>query len=51
MPVTTTKQTLSINQVIGEKNDTIIAEEDFVVPDIKPDILNIIQTSGTVCVY
>lgn len=26
-------------------------EEDFVVPDIKPDILNTIRTSGTVCIY
>ena len=51
MDVTTTKQTLSINQVIAQKTDTIIVEEDFVVPDIKPDILNTIATSGTVCIY
>ena len=51
MVVTTTKQTLSINQVIGQKTDAIIVEEDFVVPDIKPDILSTISTSGTVCIY
>ena len=51
MVVTTTKQTLSINQVIGRKTDTIIVEEDIVVPDIKPDILSTISTSGTVCIY
>ena len=28
-----------------------MVEEDFVVPDIKPDILNTIRTNGTVCVY
>lgn len=28
-----------------------MCEEDFVVPDIKPDILNTIRTSGTVCIY
>jgi len=26
-------------------------EEDFVVPDVKPDILNTIRTNGTVCIY
>ena len=51
MVVTTTKQTLSINQVIAKKTDAIIVEEDFVVPDIKPDILSTIATSGTVCIY
>lgn len=28
-----------------------MVEEDFVVPDIKPDILNTIRTNGTVCIY
>ena len=28
-----------------------MCEEDFVVPDIKPDILNTIRTNGTVCIY
>lgn len=51
MQVTTSKETLCINQVIGQKIDTAILEEDFVVPDIKPDILNTIRTNGTVCIY
>lgn len=51
MQVTTSKQTLCINQVIGQKTDTAMVEEDFVVPDIKPDILNTIRTNGTVCIY
>lgn len=51
MQVTTSKETLWINQVIGQKIDTVMCEEDFVVPDIKPDILNTIRTSGTVCIY
>lgn len=45
------KETLCINQIIGQKNHSAIIEEDFVVPDIKPDILNSINTNGTVCVY
>lgn len=51
MSVDTSKETLCINQIIGQKIDTIMVEEDFVVPDIKPDILNAISTSGTVCIY
>ena len=51
MSVEATKETLCINQIIGKKVDTAIIEEDFVVPDIKPDILNAINTSGVVCIY
>lgn len=51
MAVATSKETLCINQVIGQKTDTAMVEEDFVVPDIKPDILNTIRTNGNVCIY
>ena len=51
MVVDCKNETLCINQIVGHKSDTIIIEEDFVVPDIKPDILNSINTSGTVCIY
>ena len=51
MSAETMKQTLCINKIIGQKTDNAIFEEDFVVPDVKPDILNVINTSGTVCVY
>ena len=51
MSVEATKETLCINQIIGKKVDTAIIEEDFVVPDIKPDILNAINTNGIVCIY
>ena len=51
MAVATSKETICINQVIGQKTDTAMVEEDFVVPDIKPDILNTIRTNGNVCIY
>lgn len=51
MSVETEKETLCINQIIGQRTDTLIIEDDCVVPDIKPDILNSIDTSGTVCIY
>lgn len=51
MQVTASKETLCVNQIIGQKTDTAMVEEDFVVPDIKPDILNTIRTNGTICIY
>lgn len=51
MVVEANKETLCINQIIGQKTDTAIIEEDFVVPDIKPDIINEVSTNGTVCIY
>lgn len=51
MSVQTAKETLCINQIIGQKIDTVMVDEDFIVPDIKPDILNTINTNGTVCIY
>ena len=51
MQIMTSKENLYINKVIGEKTDTVIVEEDFVVPDVKPDILSSIHTNGTVCIY
>ena len=51
MLVDSKNETLCINQIVGHKSDTIILEEDFVVPDIKPDILNSINTNGIVCIY
>lgn len=51
MPVQTEKEMLCINQIIGQKAQTIMVDTDCVVPDIKPDILNTISTNGTVCIY
>lgn len=51
MEVEANKETLCINQIIGQKIDSAIIEEDFVVPDIKPDIINEVSTNGTVCIY
>lgn len=45
------KQKISINQIITEKKEMIEIETNEIVPDIKPDVLNIIDTDGTVCIY
>lgn len=45
------KNKLSINQIAAQKLDTAICEGDCIVPDIKPDILNVITSSGVVNIY
>ncbi len=51
MLVETSKENLSINKLIATKKEIITVEGDMIVPDSKPDILNTICTSGTVCIY
>jgi len=51
MVVETKKESLCINQIIAKKSQDVTIEGDVIIPDIKPDILNAINTNGTVCVY
>lgn len=51
MLLETNKEKVCMNQVIGQKREIFTIEEDIIVNDIKPDILNTMNTSGTVCVY
>ncbi len=51
MQIDTTKETLCINKIVGKKSEIIMVERDIIVPDIKPDLLNIINTTGNVCIY
>ncbi len=45
------KEKISVNKIVDRKKELITIKGDIIVPDSKPDILNIICTSGTVCVY
>lgn len=51
MEINTTKETLNVNKVICEKKEMINIQGNMIVPDSKPDILNMITTSGNVCIY
>lgn len=51
MAIDTSKDSLCVNQVISQKINNFMVEEDVIVPDIKPDIINAVSTSGTVCIY
>ena len=49
--VDVTKENLCINKIVGQKKENFFVEDDAIIPDIKPDILNAISTNGNVCVY
>ena len=51
MVVETTRDNVCVNHIIGQKTENFIVEGDSIIPDIKPDIINAINTNGTICVY
>ena len=51
MEVDVNKQTLTVNKLVDTKTKNAIIEGDMIVPDVKPDILNTIDSVGNVCIY
>lgn len=51
MEIVTKKTSLNMNRITDQKTENFVIESDTIIPDIKPDILNTIATSGTVCIY
>ena len=51
MAVETVKDSVCVSKIIDQKNESVIVEADSIIPDVKPDILSAISTSGTVCIY
>lgn len=51
MQVDVTRENFVLNKIVGQKNETVVVEGDIIVPDVKPDILNTINTTGNVCIY
>ena len=45
------KENLCVHKQVGVKKEIIFVEGDMIVPDAKPDILNMICTSGVACIY
>lgn len=45
------KEKIHINKVVAEKKEVFFVEDDIIVPDSKPDILNSISASGNICIY
>ena len=51
MSLKMSKENICINKIIGQKEETFLVQNDEIVPDIKPDVLNIISSNGTICIY
>ena len=51
MEVNVTKQNITVNKLVSSKKEIVTIEGDMIVPDVKPDILNTIDTVGNVCTY
>ena len=51
MLIETEKKKICMNQIVGQKKEEISVSDDVIVNDIKPDVLNIINTSGITYVY
>ena len=51
MEVDATRQTITVNKLVSTKKELVTIEGDMIVPDVKPDILNTIDTAGNVCIY
>lgn len=45
------KENICINRIVGQKRDFIFVQEDNIVPDTKPDILNTISTTGNAYIF
>ena len=50
MEIDVNKEQICINKLVCEKKEIVFVEEDIIVPDSKPDILNAINMSGNVCI-
>ena len=51
MEIELSKENICINKLVAEKKELIYVEEDMIVPDTKPDILNTINVKGNICIY
>ena len=51
MVVDTTKESVCVNQIVGQKNVGLVIDGDVIIPDIKPDVLTAVKVSGNVCIY
>ena len=51
MEIDVSKDQICVNKLVCEKKEIVFVEEDMIVPDSKPDILNAINLSGNVCIY
>lgn len=51
MAVETAKDKIKLSQIIGQRQEILTVDGDVIVNDIKPDVLKVINTNGTICLY
>ena len=51
MDVEVSKENICINKLVCEKKEIIFVQNDLIVPDSKPDVLNSINLTGNICIY
>ena len=51
MAIKLEKGKLAVNQVMANRLESIDVDGDCIVPDVKPDILEIVGTSGIINIY
>ena len=51
MAVETAKDKIKVNQIVSQKQEIITVDGDVIVNDVKPDVLRVISTTGTLCIY
>ena len=51
MSIKTSNEKICINKIMAQKQEKFIIEEDEIVPDIKPDVLKVASSNGSVCIY
>lgn len=50
MEINVSKEDIGINKLICEKKELVFINDDIIVPDTKPDIINIINANGNICI-
>jgi len=51
MVVETAKNQIILNQIVGQKKESRLVENDVIVNDVKPDVLKVISTNGVISIY
>lgn len=51
MKIETDKDMVCVNKIVEQKQETVFVEGDVIIPDVKPDIISSVSTSGNICIY
>ncbi len=49
MAVETARDKIKLSQIVGQKQEILTVDGDVIINDVKPDVLKVINTNGTIC--